>query len=79
MFPSKLNVLWSKVWKDDGTNLKRAAALLWAAAKLYSQPMLVEGDVPMERTQQSELFAASRLPGKIQDEIKVRMNTPYPL
>lgn len=52
--------------------LERAAALLWAAAKLYSEPVLVEGDAPMERTQQSEVFAASRLPGRTQDQIKVR-------
>ncbi|XP_058509551.1 uncharacterized protein si:ch211-256m1.8 [Solea solea] len=53
------------------TQLERAAALLWAAAKLYSQPLLLEGDVPMERTQQSEVFAASRIPGRTQDQIKV--------
>ncbi|XP_068575170.1 uncharacterized protein [Cebidichthys violaceus] len=53
------------------TQLGRAAALLWAAAKLYSEPMLLEGNVPMERTQQSEVFAASRIPGKSRDEIKV--------
>lgn len=55
------------------TQLGRAAALLWAAAKLYSEPMLLEGNVPMERTQQSEVFSASRLPGRRQDEIKVRL------
>ena len=60
----------SRAWKDD-THLGRAAALVWAMAKLYSEPWLVERDVPMERTQQSEVFAASRLPGKKQDEIKV--------
>ncbi|XP_076122815.1 peroxisomal carnitine O-octanoyltransferase-like [Alosa pseudoharengus] len=60
----------SKAWKND-TQLGRAAALVWAMAKLYSEPWLVEGDVPMERTQQSEVFAASRLPGKKQDEIKL--------
>lgn len=60
----------TKAWKDD-THLERAAALVWAMAKLHSEPWLVEGDVPMERTQQSEVFAASRLPGKKQDEIKV--------
>lgn len=54
------------------TQLGRAAALLWAAAKLYSEPMLLEGNVPMERTQQSEVFAASRIPGRSQNEIKVR-------
>lgn len=54
------------------TQLGRAAALLWAAAKLYSEPLLLEGDVPMEHTQQAEVFAASRIPGINQDEIKVR-------
>eukprot|EP00064_Thunnus_orientalis_P005891 superscaffoldBa00000595_g5905 len=39
--------------------LERAAALLWAAAKLYSEPLLLEGDVPMERTQQSEVYPDS--------------------
>ncbi|KAL7378656.1 hypothetical protein ABVT39_016890 [Epinephelus coioides] len=53
------------------TQLGRAASLLWAAAKLYSEPLLLEGNVPMERTQQSEVFAASRIPGRSQDEIKV--------
>ncbi|XP_045919216.1 peroxisomal carnitine O-octanoyltransferase-like [Micropterus dolomieu] len=53
------------------TQLQRAAALLWAAAKLYSEPLLLEGNVPMERTQQSEVFAAIRIPGRIHDEIKV--------
>ncbi|XP_054616371.1 uncharacterized protein si:ch211-256m1.8 [Dunckerocampus dactyliophorus] len=53
------------------TQLARAAALLWAAAQLYSEPMMLEGDVPMEKTQQSELFAATRIPGKSGDEIKV--------
>ncbi|TKS91628.1 putative isoaspartyl peptidase/L-asparaginase [Collichthys lucidus] len=53
------------------TQLGRAAALLWAAAKLHSEPLLLEGNVPMERTQQSEVFAASRIPGRLQDEIKV--------
>ncbi|XP_029014305.1 uncharacterized protein si:ch211-256m1.8 [Betta splendens] len=53
------------------TQLGRAAALLWAAAKLYSEPLLLEGNVPMEHTQQSEVFAASRIPGKSQDQIKV--------
>lgn len=53
--------------------LQRATTLLWAVAKLYSEPWLVEGDVPTERTQQSEVFAASRLPGKHQDRIKVWM------
>lgn len=55
------------------SQLARAAALLWAAAKLYSEPLLLEGDVPLEDTQQSEVFAASRIPGKSQDEIKVRL------
>lgn len=54
------------------TQLGRAAALLWAAAKLYSEPSLLEGDGPMECTQQSEVFAASRIPGRVQDQIKVR-------
>ncbi|XP_051244736.1 uncharacterized protein LOC127356759 [Dicentrarchus labrax] len=53
------------------TQLGRAAALLWAAAKLHSEPLLLEGNVAMERTQQSEIFAASRIPGRHQDEIKV--------
>ncbi|XP_037111702.1 uncharacterized protein LOC119125375 [Syngnathus acus] len=58
--------------KAKGCNqLTRAAALLWAAAKLYSQPNMLDGDVPMERTQQSELFAATRIPGQSRDEIKV--------
>lgn len=54
------------------SQLNRAAALLWAAAKLYSEPLLLEGNVPMERTQQSELFSATRIPGRTQDEIKVK-------
>lgn len=53
------------------TQLGRAAALLWAAAKLHSEPLLLEGNVPMERTQQSEVFAASRIPGRSQDKIMV--------
>ena len=53
------------------TQLERAATLLWAVAKLYSEPSLVEGNVATERTQQSEVFAASRIPGKKHDEIKV--------
>lgn len=56
----------------ETTQLGRAAALLWAAAKLYSEPLLLEGNIPMEHTQQSELFAATRIPGRNQDEIKVR-------
>ncbi len=59
------------------TQLGRAAALLWAAAKLHSEPLLLEGNVPMERTQQSEVFAASRIPGSSQDEIKVRLLAEY--
>lgn len=54
------------------TQLARAAALLWAAAKLHSEPQLLEGNAPMEHTQQSEVFAASRIPGKSRDQIKVR-------
>ncbi|RVE69206.1 hypothetical protein OJAV_G00075750 [Oryzias javanicus] len=53
------------------TQLARSAALLWAAAKLYSEPLLLEGNAPLEHTQQSEVFAASRIPGRNQDEIKV--------
>ena len=55
------------------TQLGRAAALLWGAAKLYSEPSKpAEDAVPMENTQQSEVFAASRIPGRVQDQIKVR-------
>ncbi|XP_056143699.1 uncharacterized protein si:ch211-256m1.8 [Lampris incognitus] len=61
------------------TQLERAAALLWAVAKLYSEPMLVEGNEPTERTQQSEVFAACRIPGKEQDEIKVYPNSLHAL
>lgn len=57
----------------ESVQLKRAATLLWAVARLYSEPWLVEGDVPTERTQQSEVFASSRLPGEHQDQIKVGM------
>ncbi|XP_077476109.1 uncharacterized protein LOC144089108 [Stigmatopora argus] len=58
--------------KSEGcTQLTRAASLLWAAATLYSEPKMLEGDVPMEQTQQSEVFAATRIPGKSRDEIKV--------
>ncbi|KAI5087522.1 hypothetical protein C0J45_22921, partial [Silurus meridionalis] len=57
--------------KGECVQLERATTLLWAVAKLYSEPWLVEGDVPTERTQQSEVFAASRLPSKHQDQIKV--------
>ncbi|KAL2100644.1 hypothetical protein ACEWY4_002405 [Coilia grayii] len=60
----------SRAWGEE-THLERAAALLWAMAKLHSEPWLVEGDAAMERTQQSEVFAASRLPGKKQDQIKL--------
>lgn len=55
------------------TQLWRAAALLWAAAKLHCEPMLLEGNASLERTQQSQLFAASRIPGRVHDEIKVRL------
>ncbi|KAJ3600516.1 hypothetical protein NHX12_031497 [Muraenolepis orangiensis] len=58
--------------RKDCTQLERAAALLWAVARLYSEPSLAEGDVAvMEHTQQSEIFAACRLPGLQQDEIKI--------
>ncbi|CAM9286463.1 unnamed protein product [Lampetra planeri] len=57
------------------SQLQRAAAILWAAAKLYSEPLLLEGDVPLEHTQQSEVFAASRLPGRNQDALKVKCGT----
>lgn len=57
------------------SQLQRAAAILWAAAKLYSEPLLLEGDVPLEHTQQSEVFAASRLPGRNQDTLKVKPGT----
>lgn len=53
------------------TQLWRAAALLWAAARLHSEPCLLEGSMSLECTQQSELFAATRIPGASQDEIKV--------
>ncbi|XP_076866634.1 uncharacterized protein LOC143517736 [Brachyhypopomus gauderio] len=65
------SVLPSSKANGEGTQLERATALLWAVAHLYSEPWLVEGDVPTERTQQSEVFSASRLPGKEQDQIKV--------
>ncbi|KPP56917.1 hypothetical protein Z043_125416 [Scleropages formosus] len=55
----------------DSAQLERAAALLWAAAKVYAEPWLVEEDELMERTQQSEAFAACRVPGKPQDQIQV--------
>lgn len=54
------------------TQLWRAAALLWSAAKLHCEPTLLEGSTSLERTQQSQLFGASRLPGRDNDEIKVR-------
>ncbi|XP_017563561.2 uncharacterized protein LOC108433477 [Pygocentrus nattereri] len=57
--------------KGESAQLERASTLLWAAAKLYSEPWLIEGDVPTERTQQSEVFASSRLPGENQDQLKV--------
>lgn len=57
--------------KGESAQLERASTLLWAAAKLYSEPWLIEGEAPTERTQQSEVFASSRLPGKSQDQIKV--------
>ncbi|XP_061703383.1 uncharacterized protein si:ch211-256m1.8 isoform X2 [Syngnathoides biaculeatus] len=58
--------------KAKGCNqLMRAAALLWATAKLHSEPEMLDDDVALERTQQSEVFAATRIPGKSQDEIKV--------
>lgn len=53
------------------SQLGRAAALLWAAAKLHSEPSLLEGGTSLECTQQSELFAAARIPGRSHDEIKV--------
>ena len=53
------------------TQVERATTLLWAVAKLISEPSMVESDVSTESTQQSEVFAASRIPGKKQDEIKV--------
>lgn len=59
------------------TQLGRAASLLWAAARLYCEPLLLEGDAPIEHTQQSEAFAASRIPGRNQDEIKVRSLTEH--
>ncbi|KAG5832533.1 hypothetical protein ANANG_G00292160 [Anguilla anguilla] len=63
-------LLPSRAERGSG-QLKRAAALLWAAAKLHSEPWLLEGDGATERTQQSEVFAASRLPGKTEDQLKV--------
>lgn len=64
------SVLPSSKLKGELAQIERATALLWAVAKLYSEPCLVEGDVATERTQQSEVFGASRLPGKNQDELK---------
>nr|XP_015215084.1 PREDICTED: uncharacterized protein LOC102687500 isoform X4 [Lepisosteus oculatus]XP_015215085.1 PREDICTED: uncharacterized protein LOC102687500 isoform X4 [Lepisosteus oculatus] len=57
--------------RRDRVQVDRAAALLWAVAKLRSEPWLVEGGALTERTQQSEVFSASRLPGETRDEIKV--------
>ncbi|KAL0992483.1 hypothetical protein UPYG_G00093910 [Umbra pygmaea] len=57
--------------KEECSQQERAAALLWAVAKMYSEPSLVEGQAQTERTQQSELFSATRIPGKSHDEIKV--------
>lgn len=68
------SVLPSSKLKGELAQIERATALLWAVAKLYSEPCLVEGDVATERTQQSEVFGASRLPGKNQDELKVKVN-----
>ncbi|KAL1277747.1 hypothetical protein QQF64_024420 [Cirrhinus molitorella] len=65
------SVLPSSKLKGEFAQIERATALLWAVAKLYSEPQLVEGDVPTERTQQSQVFASSRLPGKSQDELKI--------
>ncbi|XP_030649211.1 uncharacterized protein LOC115829296 [Chanos chanos] len=65
------SVLPSSKAQTPCVQLDRAASLLWAAAKLYSEPWLVEGDQPLERTQQSEVFATSRLPGKTQDQLRV--------
>ncbi|XP_065133953.2 uncharacterized protein [Paramisgurnus dabryanus] len=65
------SVLPSSKLKGEFAQIGHATALLWAVAKLYSEPRLVEGDVPTERTQQSEVFAANRLPGKSQDELKI--------
>ncbi|XP_051573686.1 uncharacterized protein si:ch211-256m1.8 [Myxocyprinus asiaticus] len=65
------SVLPSTNLKGECIQIERATALLWAVGKLYSEPWLVEGDVPTERTQQSQAFAASRLPGKSQDELKI--------
>ncbi|XP_072303120.1 uncharacterized protein [Eucyclogobius newberryi] len=53
------------------SQLSRAAALLWAAARLCHEPSLLEGNTAMERTQQSEAFSACRLPGTAQDQFKV--------
>ncbi|KAG1936526.1 isoaspartyl peptidase/L-asparaginase [Pimephales promelas] len=64
------SILPSSKLNGEFAQIERATALLWAAAKLYSEPLLVEGDVPTERTQQSQVFAASRLPGKNHDELK---------
>ncbi|XP_041098186.1 peroxisomal carnitine O-octanoyltransferase isoform X2 [Polyodon spathula] len=56
---------------EGGPQLARAAALLWAAAKIHSDPRLLEGDAALEQTQRSELFSACREPGETRDQIKV--------
>lgn len=61
------------------SQLGRAAALLWAAARLHAEPCLLEGSASLESTQQSELFAATRVPGRGRDEIKVRWAAQYVL
>ncbi|KAK7926033.1 hypothetical protein WMY93_008343 [Mugilogobius chulae] len=53
------------------SQVSRAAALLWAAARVCAEPLLLEGNAAMERTQQSEAFAACRLPGTAQDQFKI--------
>ncbi|CAL1572859.1 unnamed protein product [Knipowitschia caucasica] len=53
------------------SQLSRAAALLWAAATVCTEPMLLEGNAATERTQQSEAFSSCRLPGAAQDQFKV--------
>ncbi|XP_058875397.1 carnitine O-acetyltransferase-like [Acipenser ruthenus] len=56
---------------EGGPQLARAAALLWAAAKIHSDPRLLEGDAALEQTQRSELFSACREPGETRDQIKI--------
>ncbi|MGH0174326.1 UNVERIFIED_CONTAM: hypothetical protein FKN15_074883 [Acipenser sinensis] len=56
---------------EGGPQLARAAALLWAAAKIHSDPQLLEGDAALEQTQRSELFSACREPGETRDQIKI--------